>query len=344
MASHDAEKTVRRCVESLQGQTLSNFELVAVDAGSSDGTCDQLEALAERDMRIQVVRAGACSREEALDLALERARGAHVLVIDDDGWADREMLERLVDMAGRASLELVVGGFGLALRTRSGRASERSAEAESDRVFATQHDFRAAAWELFARGQLLPACAKLFSRELVDASGARFSVGGHHGHAFVLSCLRDVERIGVLGGCCYRVSRVFAPSAGDAPAQRGFRRLEEEYTALLGLYRHWGLEGDAASMEMLQSRYLERLVACVEGVCGSASGLSSADQKKTVSSMISTPQAQLAASVAHPESNAARSMLAPIKSHNVTLICAQARLLSRFRRGHAVWAMPDAFV
>ncbi len=343
MASHDAEKTVRRCVESLQGQTLSNFELVAVDAGSSDGTCDQLEALAERDMRIQVVRGGACSREEALDLALERARGAHVLVMDDDGWADREMLERLVDMAGRASLELVVGGFGLALRTRSGRASETSAEAESDRVFATQHDFRAAAWELFARGQLLPACAKLFSRELVDASGARFSVGGHHGHAFVLSCLRDVERIGVLGGCCYRVSRVFAPSAGDAPAQRGFRRLEEEYTALLGLYRHWGLEGDAASMEMLQNRYVEQLAGCIEATCGKGSRVPTADQRRIVAEMIDTDRAQVAASVARPKGNAVRAMLAPIRSRNAALVCVQTRLMSMLSPGIAD-VTPDLFV
>ena len=42
MAVHDAGATVRRCVESLQGQTLANFELVAVDAGSDDDTLRQL--------------------------------------------------------------------------------------------------------------------------------------------------------------------------------------------------------------------------------------------------------------------------------------------------------------
>ena len=253
------------------------------------------------------------------------------------------MLAELVGVAEARSLELAIGGMGLLLSSSTGRVDELELSAEAV-VFLTQHDFRASAWRLFATGGLLPASAKLFRLDRVRELGLTFVSNGSFDHLFVLDYLRDVECVGVLEGICYRVERRIAPIERRLARPEGYRFVETEHAALTSLYRHWGLEGDAASMEMLQSRYLERLVACVEGVCGGASGRSSAEQKKTVSAMISTPQAQLAASVAHPESNAARSMLAPIKSHNVTLICAQARLLSRFRRGHAVWAMPDAFI
>ena len=343
MAVHDASGYLRRAIESVQNQTFRSFELIVVDAGSTDATARQLDSLAERDLRIQVVHADACSRQEALDLALERACGRYLMIMDADGCARPGMLAELVGVAEARSLELAIGGMDLLLSSAAGRVDELELSAEAV-VFLTQHDFRASAWRLFATGGLLPASAKLFRLERVRDLGLHFVSNGSFDHLFVADYLRDIERVGVLEGVCYRVERRIAPFERRFARPEGYRIMEAEHAALVALYRHWGLEGDAASMEMLQSRYLERLVACVEGVCGSASGLSSADQKKTVSSMISTPQAQLAASVAHPESNAARSMLAPIKSHNVTLICAQARLLSRFRRGHAVWVMPDAFV
>ena len=342
MALQDAEKTVRRGVESLQNQTLANFELIAVDAGSADGTVDQLETIAERDMRVAVVRAGRCSRPEALDLALGRARGEYVLVMDADGWADRTMLEDLVLAAREGSLELVAGGFTVALGVGDGRAVETVAASEGE-VFATQNDFRAAAWGLFASGQLLPTCAKLFSRSLLERSRASFAAEGRRGHDFVLAALRDVERVGVLGGICYHVSRRLAPVGGAAGFQRSYRQLEDEHTALLELYRCWGLEGDAASMEMLQSRYVERLAACVEAVCGRGSRVPAPEQRRIVSEMIETDRAQVAASVAHPRNNAVRALLAPIRAHNASLVCVQTRLLSMLRPGIA-GANPDLFV
>ena len=112
MVSHDAEKTVRRAVESLQNQTFGNFELIVVDAGSTDETARLLSALADRDMRVSVAQAGECGRQDALNLALDRARGDYLLVFDADGWADPTMLEELA--AGQVgSLELVIGGFSL---------------------------------------------------------------------------------------------------------------------------------------------------------------------------------------------------------------------------------------
>lgn len=343
MAVHDAEMSVRRAVESVQNQTLRNLELVVVDAGSSDGTARTLETASERDMRIQLVRADGCSRQEALDLALERATGAYVTVVDPDAWIAPTLLADLVGLADERSLELVVPGIALALSVGVGRPSELVAQAEGA-VFLTQHEFRAAAWQLFASGELLPAGGKLFRRERLAGCGARFSgpVTGDHG--LVIEYLRDVERVGVLPGAPYHAARSIPAGPRDGAAPAAYRRLEAEHEALLGLYRHWGLEGDAASMEMLQSRYVELLARCIEAVCGWGSKTSTPDQRRIVGRMIETSHAQLAASVARPRDNGARSLIAPIRSHNVALVCVQARLVSLLRRGGVPGVPVDVFV
>ena len=343
MVAHDAEKNVRRAVESIQNQSLKNLELIVVDAGSSDSTARQLASLAERDLRIEVVRADGCDRQEGLDLALERSRGTYVTVMDADGWARPGVLDGLVGMATEKSLDLVVGGFTLSVRDESGRGGEWSVTSEGA-SYLTQHEFRAGAWRLFASGQLLPASAKLFSQDLIAASGARFGSDLGSDHAFVIAALRDVERVGVLGGECYHLDRSVRSRRRADAALGDYRRLEREHEALLDLYRHWGLDGDAASLEMLQNRYIEQLVGCIEEVCGSGGLKGSAEQRDAVARMLGTEHARLAASVAHPRGSHARSMLAPIRARSVPLVCAQARLLSLVWGGQPSSAVPDVFI
>ena len=341
MAAMNAERTVRRAVESIQNQTLRNIELVVVDEGSDDSTLRLVESIADRDLRVEVIRSGRCGRREALDLALVRSHGSYVAVVDADGWARPTMLADMVSLAEGKTLDLVVGGYSLMLAVPGDSSHESSVEDEGG-LYLTQHEFRAAAWRLFGTGQMLPASAKLFSRERIEEWGTRFSSGINveSDHAFVMGYLKDVERVGVLPGVCYRVDRRGAAT----PAADRYRTLEAEHRSLLNLYRYWGLEGDAASMEMLQSRYVERLVDCIEDVCGVGSPLSGAEQRRRVSQMLGTDQARLATSVARPRSAQARSLLMPIRSKNVALVCVQARLLSLLHGGRVAETSPDAIV
>ena len=341
MVAHDAEGTVRRAVESLQNQTFGNFELIVVDAGSEDATPRLLDAIAERDMRVSVVRAETSGRIEALNLALSRARGTYVLMAEASAWADPAMLAGLVSVAEAGSLELVVGGFTVCVPLGGGRSS-RAEVASDEEVFPTQHDFRATAWRLLAKGQLLPVAGKLFLRERLERLDLRFAPDRRNGHSFVTAYLADVERVGVAEGAHYHVERPLSVLRSRS-ALDAYRRLEEEHSSLLALFRRWGLDGDAASVEALQDRYVEQLVSCVEDVCGRGSRVPASDQRRLVAQMIETDRAQLAASIAHPQGNAARALLAPIRAHNSALVCVQTRLISLFRRGVAD-VTPDAFI
>ena len=60
MAVHDAEGYVRRAVESIQNQSLRELELIVVDAGLQDSTARVVEVMAERDLRMELVRADSC--------------------------------------------------------------------------------------------------------------------------------------------------------------------------------------------------------------------------------------------------------------------------------------------
>ncbi len=337
----DAEKTVRRAIESVQNQTFRNIEVIVVDAGSVDGTARLLDVISERDMRVAVEHVPACSRQAGLNRALDRARGEYLMVLDEDGYLEPTYIQKLLEAAERDSAELVVGGFSVEV-CMGGRSFEVAPD-DDIMVYRTQHDFRTNAWRHFASGRLSPAAGKLFERSIAEDEGCRFDEASATNHSFTIPYLRGIERVAFVDGG-YRVNREFTYGADLASAEECFDGLVREHEAIRGLLCEWGLEGDTASMEMLQTRYLEVLALCVEAACACGKVSRSEEARTLVARMISDERTRLAASVARPRDGAAKALTGPVRSQNVKLAMAQARILSKLRRGAPATLTPDAFV
>ena len=80
----DAERHLDECIASLRAQTLSDYEVLAVNDGSRDGTLGILEGWAERDPRVQVLAGTGSGIAEALSLAASHARAEHLARMDAD--------------------------------------------------------------------------------------------------------------------------------------------------------------------------------------------------------------------------------------------------------------------
>ncbi len=112
MAVYDAEDHLAAAIESIQSQTFTDFELIAVDDGSRDGSLAILERHAARDQRLRVIarpHAGVVSTRNA---ALTAARADFVAVMDADDIAHPERLARQVAHL-RAQPEILALGAGV---------------------------------------------------------------------------------------------------------------------------------------------------------------------------------------------------------------------------------------
>lgn len=96
--SRNGADTIHRVFESLEAQTLRDFEWVVIDDGSTDGLSARVAELAEKASFPVVLHRFEqnCGRPSAFNQGIELARGEFLLSVDDDDRIVPEALETLV--------------------------------------------------------------------------------------------------------------------------------------------------------------------------------------------------------------------------------------------------------
>ncbi|MFO1484614.1 MAG: glycosyltransferase family A protein [Verrucomicrobiaceae bacterium] len=93
MPVRDARETVMTAVESVQGQSFTDWELVIVDDGSRDGTTELLTQLAKADVRVVLIQQQPKGIAEALQRGCDACRGEFIARMDADDVMDARRLE-----------------------------------------------------------------------------------------------------------------------------------------------------------------------------------------------------------------------------------------------------------
>ncbi len=89
---------LEEALASLEGQTFPDFQVLAVDDGSTDGTREILREAAGRDRRFQVLTQEPKGIVAALELARSRARGRYLARMDADDLALPGRFRRQMDL------------------------------------------------------------------------------------------------------------------------------------------------------------------------------------------------------------------------------------------------------
>ncbi len=84
-----------QCMESVVGQTLSDFEVILVDDGSTDGSGEKCREWEKRDGRVKVISKENQGPSIARNRGMSEAAGEYLVFIDADDWVDAAFLEKL---------------------------------------------------------------------------------------------------------------------------------------------------------------------------------------------------------------------------------------------------------
>lgn len=92
---YNQEKYLSRCLDSIIGQTFTDFEVLCVDDKSTDSSYDIIESYAKKDSRIIPLKDPGKGVSDARNFGLENAKGDYIGFVDSDDFIQPQMFEYL---------------------------------------------------------------------------------------------------------------------------------------------------------------------------------------------------------------------------------------------------------
>ena len=186
---HNAAPFLRECLQSVSAQTFPDWEIIAVDDCSTDGSPEILEEFAVGEPRARLIRHAenrgvSASRNDGLD----RAAGRFVMFLDADDFLPPGAIGGLLDLQQVAGAALACG---------NGRAFLDGEKTDGDFFYPADIKMNCVLPQdadgfCAAQRVMASSCFKLFAREMIQENRLRFSPELSYGedtlfvHAFAL--------------------------------------------------------------------------------------------------------------------------------------------------------------
>lgn len=161
---YNTEKYLPECIESVLFQSYTDFELLLIDDGSTDGSGLICDEYARKDFRIKVVHKSNGGVSSARNEGLDIARGEYVCFVDSDDWVCKDYLKNLV-LGMKRGTDLVIAALA------DGTSPSYSTYFDLNEYF-----------RVYSRLALIYSpCAKLFRNKIIIDSCLRFDTNVNYG-------------------------------------------------------------------------------------------------------------------------------------------------------------------
>lgn len=103
----NAEKYLKKCIDSVISQTYTDWEMILVDDGSNDKSGDIADSYAVKDTRIRVFHQGNAGPGMARNHGIDKATGDFLVFLDSDDYIEREYFLLLSNCVKEQGAEVV---------------------------------------------------------------------------------------------------------------------------------------------------------------------------------------------------------------------------------------------
>lgn len=208
---YKVEPYIRKCVDSILAQTLTDFELILVDDGSQDKCGEICDEYAHLDNRVIVIHKENGGQATARNAALDIAKGDYIGFVDSDDWIEPDMYELLYDMCQRNNCDIANCTSIIYFKNKTVKNGTHPL---------TVHN-RDQAMRVMLEGKLYDEVVwtKLFKRNLLEK--VRFPVGVmYEDTAFTYKVIHNSSRV-----CCIGAPKYHYIKRDDSTMDRAIKNL-----------------------------------------------------------------------------------------------------------------------
>jgi glycosyltransferase involved in cell wall biosynthesis len=191
---YNVEKYLSQCLDSILGQTFTDFELLLVDDGTPDNSGLICDEYAEKDYRIRVFHQKNLGASASRNIGIDNAKGEYIVFVDSDDYVEEDYLSHLYQSRPNEDLGMGIVVQGCKRCDEKGMVIKTThlqpclyLYTKIDTFFAQEID----SWGIFS------PCAKLFQRKFLNEHSIRFDSKTRFAEdiPFILQCISECNYI-----------------------------------------------------------------------------------------------------------------------------------------------------
>lgn len=249
---YKAEKTLRRCVDSILKNCCEGVEIILVEDQSPDESWNICNQYSNEYNNIVAIR-----NEENRGVSYTRnqglvaAKGKYLLFVDSDDWVEKNYISELVETAENYDTELVISGYVNHDEVHNGRTDRFDWGGAS--LYTEDIHFYSHLKEIYQKRMLQQLWNKIFLREIVEREHISFdeTINVGEDFRFILQYIKAMEdsKAVYLNKALYHYIR---DNADSLMSKVGYERIEESLHNMELMYRIMGMEESQIQKKMLQ--------------------------------------------------------------------------------------------
>ena len=187
--AYNAEKYIKKCIDSMIRQTKEELEFIIVNDGSTDNTENLVKEY--KDKRIKYFKNKNQGIGKTRNFGIDKAKGKYIMFLDSDDYLEKTACEKMYQKAENNDLDVVICDF--YKEYDDGRIEEIHTDDFENSSLKENPDIIT---------EYLCPWAKIYKRDLLNKHNIRFVENLKYEDApFVIEALAEANKIGKVDEC-----------------------------------------------------------------------------------------------------------------------------------------------
>lgn len=167
---YNVEAYLPQCLDSILAQTFTDFEVLLVDDGSTDGSAALCDSYAGKDARFHCFHKENGGHTSARQVGFRQAKGEYVTFVDSDDWIDPDMYRKMCNTAKDTGADTVCCNYIAATPKGDIRCRSSFQEGLYEKALLVEQIYPRMIYSgsYFTYGEAPSLCNKMFRRGLLE--------------------------------------------------------------------------------------------------------------------------------------------------------------------------------
>ena len=108
---YNAERYLRKALDSILAQTFQDFEVICINDGSTDKSRDIIQSYLAKDSRFRIIDKPNSGYGASMNLGMQEAKGDYVAILEPDDFLEPDAYKKLYTKAIEHNVDIVKGNY-----------------------------------------------------------------------------------------------------------------------------------------------------------------------------------------------------------------------------------------